>query len=128
GQQGAAGVEGEVQHQAAGIGRRGQRPGVSGVARVPQPQPGAGGGGQDVTVGAESRHVGGHLPDDLGSGGGGEVPADQFRLAVALVRGDQRATGSERQDRKSTRLNSSHVKISYAVFCLKKKKKKYKMT
>src|SRR5207302_11055321 len=29
-------------------------------------------------------------------------------------------------DRKSTRLNSSHVKISYAVFCLKKKKKKTK--
>src|SRR5690349_23424615 len=28
------------------------------------------------------------------------------------------------QDRKSTRLNSSHVEISYAVFCLKKKKKK----
>src|SRR5690606_41284072 len=31
--------------------------------------------------------------------------------------------GGRRQDRKSTRLNSSHVKISYAVFCLKKKKK-----
>src|SRR5438874_8522390 len=29
-------------------------------------------------------------------------------------------------DRKSTRLNSSHVEISYAVFCLKKKKKKNK--
>src|SRR5207249_5457649 len=29
-------------------------------------------------------------------------------------------------DRKSTRLNSSHVSISYAVFCLKKKKKKTK--
>src|SRR5690349_22722191 len=29
-----------------------------------------------------------------------------------------------REDRKSTRLNSSHVEISYAVFCLKKKKKK----
>src|SRR5438874_8593642 len=28
----------------------------------------------------------------------------------------------KRQDRKSTRLNSSHVEISYAVFCLKKKK------
>src|SRR3712207_8857660 len=28
-------------------------------------------------------------------------------------------------DRKSTRLNSSHANISYAVFCLKKKKKKY---
>src|SRR5690606_41242713 len=30
------------------------------------------------------------------------------------------------EDRKSTRLNSSHVKISYAVFCLKKKKKRIK--
>src|SRR5690606_42147484 len=30
--------------------------------------------------------------------------------------------GAGRRDRKSTRLNSSHVKISYAVFCLKKKK------
>src|SRR5204863_6234903 len=30
-------------------------------------------------------------------------------------------------DRKSTRLNSSHVEISYAVFCLKKKKKKKKI-
>src|SRR5690349_24160746 len=30
-----------------------------------------------------------------------------------------------RRDRKSTRLNSSHVEISYAVFCLKKKKRKY---
>src|SRR5438477_8934093 len=29
-----------------------------------------------------------------------------------------------KQDRKSTRLNSSHMSISYAVFCLKKKKKK----
>src|SRR3712207_8637468 len=29
------------------------------------------------------------------------------------------------QDRKSTRLNSSHANISYAVFCLKKKKKKH---
>src|SRR6266704_6386766 len=32
------------------------------------------------------------------------------------------------RDRKSTRLNSSHVSISYAVFCLKKKKKKSKKT
>src|SRR2546427_8913639 len=32
------------------------------------------------------------------------------------------------QDRKSTRLNSSHSQISYAVFCLKKKKKKKSMT
>src|SRR5260221_8248330 len=33
--------------------------------------------------------------------------------------------GSLRRDRKSTRLNSSHTVISYAVFCLKKKKEKY---
>src|SRR5437870_8041644 len=32
------------------------------------------------------------------------------------------------EDRKSTRLNSSHVAISYAVFCLKKKKKKHNIT
>src|SRR6266508_1097028 len=35
-----------------------------------------------------------------------------------------RATRSAERDRKSTRLNSSHVAISYAVFCLKKKKEK----
>src|SRR5690606_40370920 len=33
-----------------------------------------------------------------------------------------RLVGVMTEDRKSTRLNSSHVKISYAVFCLKKKK------
>src|SRR5690349_22374623 len=36
------------------------------------------------------------------------------------------AQASSPRDRKSTRLNSSHVEISYAVFCLKKKKKKKK--
>src|SRR4051794_41717017 len=47
------------------------------------------------------------------------------------VQGRQRERRGERdkeqrrgQDRKSTRLNSSHPSISYAVFCLKKKKKK----
>src|SRR5688572_32080567 len=34
------------------------------------------------------------------------------------------AEGGGEQDRKSTRLNSSHSQISYAVFCLKKKKKR----
>src|SRR5439155_10351304 len=42
---------------------------------------------------------------------------DQMRLGRLRLR--QR----DRQDRKSTRLNSSHVAISYAVFCLKKKNK-----
>src|SRR5690606_40762923 len=37
----------------------------------------------------------------------------------------ERSASAFWSDRKSTRLNSSHVKISYAVFCLKKKKKAY---
>src|SRR5690349_22331586 len=37
--------------------------------------------------------------------------------------GGAQASSALIQDRKSTRLNSSHVEISYAVFCLKKKKK-----
>src|SRR5690349_23974306 len=56
--------------------------------------------------------AGPELPGGLVSGRGhGRGPA---RLAV--------------RDRKSTRLNSSHVEISYAVFCLKKKKKKNQLT
>src|SRR2546430_2851604 len=43
---------------------------------------------------------------------------------MALPRiGDCVEESQEAQDRKSTRLNSSHSQISYAVFCLKKKKK-----
>src|SRR5262245_62335873 len=38
--------------------------------------------------------------------------------------GGRRGGAARRTDRKSTRLNSSHLGISYAVFCLKKKKKK----
>src|SRR5262245_65060399 len=41
---------------------------------------------------------------------------------------DRVADPPQHQDRKSTRLNSSHLGISYAVFCLKKKKKKKKKT
>src|SRR5690349_23458113 len=43
---------------------------------------------------------------------------------VALLEPDADQDVAGGQDRKSTRLNSSHVEISYAVFCLKKKKKK----
>src|SRR5437667_7754998 len=42
----------------------------------------------------------------------------------AAQRTDARFGKVRREDRKSTRLNSSHITISYAVFCLKKKKKK----
>src|SRR5690606_41904028 len=49
-------------------------------------------------------------------------PAPPVRSAPA-GRGSRRSTNrrGQHRDRKSTRLNSSHVKISYAVFCLKKK-------
>src|SRR3712207_7546712 len=68
---------------------------------------------------------------------GGERPRDQHpallpagergdRLLHAVGEahgGDGLADGGPVGDRKSTRLNSSHANISYAVFCLKKKKK-----
>src|SRR5690606_40462146 len=47
--------------------------------------------------------------------------AQQHLAALVLGKGPAEQRGA---DRKSTRLNSSHVKISYAVFCLKKKKNK----
>src|SRR5690242_21590221 len=48
-----------------------------------------------------------------------EPPRDGARAGPLL----SHDPGSRRRDRKSTRLNSSHMSISYAVFCLKKKKK-----
>src|SRR5437868_14950263 len=51
--------------------------------------------------------------------------ADGSRLSPRPSRRTARPTRTDR-DRKSTRLNSSHVSISYAVFCLKKKKNKNK--
>src|SRR5690349_23957144 len=49
-------------------------------------------------------------------------PLDDVDLAVRIARMIDVAGKVRLQDRKSTRLNSSHVEISYAVFCLKKKK------
>src|SRR5438874_13748597 len=51
---------------------------------------------------------------------------DGFGLRVAEAGLSQSLRDFQRVDRKSTRLNSSHVEISYAVFCLKKKKKNNK--
>src|SRR5690242_21569465 len=57
-------------------------------------------------------------------------PGDRVdQSAGGLHRGHQRRHRERQedpQDRKSTRLNSSHMTMSYAVFCLKKKKNKYK--
>src|SRR5690554_7009623 len=46
---------------------------------------------------------------------------EPFDTTVHFI--DEVTFNAEHTDRKSTRLNSSHVRISYAVFCLKKKKK-----
>src|SRR5471030_3418193 len=50
----------------------------------------------------------------------------EFLLARAQAHSHDDAPARADQDRKSTRLNSSHLGISYAVFCLKKKKTKEK--
>src|SRR5438128_4061308 len=50
-----------------------------------------------------------------------DVPMPRTCLTIALAAGE----GTRMRDRKSTRLNSSHGSISYAVFCLKKKTKAY---
>src|SRR2546422_7746300 len=64
----------------------------------------------------------------MANGAAGNVPLPEFQealnfvcleLAKMIVRDGE---GVSRLDRKSTRLNSSHGYISYAVFCLKKKK------
>src|SRR5207248_9015035 len=53
------------------------------------------------------------------SGFSQEIP----QMPVDWVTCDTRASAAQDQDRKSTRLNSSHRTSSYAVFCLKKKRK-----
>src|SRR5215813_7498340 len=60
--------------------------------------------------------------------GGAGLAGVRRTLQVARSKGKRLTTAAGeydrvRRDRKSTRLNSSHVRISYAVFCLKKKKK-----
>src|SRR3712207_7474048 len=73
---------------------------------------GAGGGGRGAGRGGPVG--GGHRrPAGLRAGRGGLRRRGQLPPGADPGRG---------QDRKSTRLNSSHANISYAVFCLKKKK------
>src|SRR5690606_42082878 len=71
------------------------------------------------------RSPGRHLPVDRGHvhtvpRGGGRNAGGADAAGSGLGAGPDRRLAEA--DRKSTRLNSSHVKISYAVFCLKKKK------
>src|SRR3712207_8827973 len=72
----------------------------------------------------------GHFADHLGSSVRSMVrsrvrPGRDPNLHKGSVDPDHRTRAPGSQDRKSTRLNSSHANISYAVFCLKKKKNKY---
>src|SRR3712207_7365430 len=58
---------------------------------------------------------------DVAVGGDGYAILGADALDGAQRLGDTRHRHADVQDRKSTRLNSSHANISYAVFCLKKK-------
>src|SRR3712207_7289804 len=70
-------------------------------------------------------HGDGHQAGAGADGGDAVYPADAFTYGwvagrkVACIGPELQVS---HQDRKSTRLNSSHANISYAVFCLKKKK------
>src|SRR2546426_8671378 len=90
--------------------------------------------GSDLHMGGREREVRACLPAvaaDVASQLVDEVAAEVRRErgehAVA-ARGARAPRGGHGEDRKSTRLNSSHLVISYAVFCLKKKKKQKKTT
>src|SRR5699024_11345588 len=78
--------------------------------------------GASPCPGADSSAVGGEGADagllvDGHQVGEGEGPAEGLVVGLQLA-----GVFDQREDRKSTRLNSSHVSISYAVFCLKKKR------
>src|SRR2546426_3455576 len=58
----------------------------------------------------------------------GRGQADQEQPGAGIAEARQRPRPVPLADRKSTRLNSSHLVISYAVFCLKKKKNKRQLS
>src|SRR5438034_8072587 len=68
------------------------------------------------------------VPDELDEEANDRVPrhAELQEVAVLHRRVVAKRPQDTKPDRKSTRLNSSHTVISYAVFCLKKKNKKNK--
>src|SRR5690606_40679507 len=70
-----------------------------------------------------ARHLGRALDVVGGAGGDLVLAEDQLLGDAAAVQRAKLRLDRGAVDRKSTRLNSSHVKISYAVFCLKKKKR-----
>src|SRR5688572_32110414 len=77
-----------------------------------------------VLVEAEEGSEGNRALGQRERGGRGQVPAEDVenKEEGEQVRSERRPQLRRFLDRKSTRLNSSHSQISYAVFCLKKKK------
>src|SRR5947199_8793916 len=89
--------------------------------------------GRLVGEAARQRYPGGVLIDLPHNAGAERVAATQKALdagplAIFEATFIAENTFEDRRDRKSTRLNSSHLGISYAVFCLKKKKKTHRST
>src|SRR5947208_12028889 len=85
--------------------------------------------GLDATVDRNPKHLPDHLRERVIVDSASGVmdlrdPADDRIFGKAKREAWQKTTAARSRDRKSTRLNSSHQIISYAVFCLKKKKKK----
>src|SRR3712207_8668717 len=72
-------------------------------------------------TGAELEHVGSFSFDPAVLPGNVEHFTGVAQVPIGVA-GPLLVDGEHAQDRKSTRLNSSHANISYAVFCLKKKK------
>src|SRR5437868_8770351 len=116
-------------------------PDVLKLEEIPDPKPGAG----EIVVRVRAAgvnpvdaymHTGTYarkppLPYTPGFDGAGEIEsvgadvkgfAAGDRVYIAGPGNTVSGAGTYAEDRKSTRLNSSHVSISYAVFCLKKKK------
>src|SRR3712207_8889630 len=70
-----------------------------------------------IVLMALARPQGGALTENLG-----QIVLEGLFVAIGVSVGTaQLGVGATERDRKSTRLNSSHANISYAVFCLKKK-------
>src|SRR5207244_6964477 len=101
--------------------------GRDGAEAVPRPRRGAhrGAARRGVRHGRPHRRLGrvGAGPHQAAAGGGSRIRRGDRGGGRWRLRASARPAGDRRGDRKSTRLDSSHQIISYAVFCLKKKKK-----
>src|SRR3989454_2450868 len=100
---------------------------VYGAARTWLRPPGSVTGPADLATSDGQGRGGAGAPRPPGGAGGPGRVARRYRPAQRLVRRLRAHIARDPpRDRKSTRLNSSHLVISYAVFCLKKKKPEHR--